>query len=132
MAYPNALSVAYAGVRASEMTGFPEARIHLAFITVFLCSLPKTNAALVAYDSAAHDIRENGFKGVPDFLKDGHYKGAEKLGRAKGYINPHSNNGKPSQRYLPEELLEIGKKYYFPKDIGFEKNFKNYLENIWK
>jgi putative ATPase len=132
IAYPTAVAITHAAVESARLTGFPEARIQLAFATVLLASLPKTNRAYVAYEKAASDLKSKDVPDIPDFLKDSHYSGSKKLGRGFGYLNPHDTNGQPKQRYLPQEMLDAGTRYYFPRDIGLEKNFKKYLEELWK
>ena len=57
---------------------------------------------------------------VPKHLRDAHYPGAKALGNGTDYKYPHDYpGGWVQQQYMPDELL--GRKYYFPKDIGAEK-----------
>ncbi len=129
LAYPNAISVTKACVDCAMQLGFPEARIPLAEAVIFLSSLPKSNSAICAIDEALSDIKK-GFSGdVPAHLKDGHYAGAEKLGRSIQYKYPHSYAGHyVKQQYLPDSLL--GRHYYNPQDNKTENSIKAYLENL--
>lgn len=56
---------------------------------ILLCTAPKSNSANVAIDAALADVRKGKYGDVPPYLKDGHYGGANKLGRAIGYKYPH-------------------------------------------
>lgn len=129
MAYPNAIAIVSSCVQASQMTGFPEARIILAEAAVLLASCPKSNSVIEGIDSAIGDLRSKNFGDVPDRLKDSHYKGAKSLGRGLDYKYPHDYPGAwVRQQYMPDELA--GVKYYHPNERGQEGAFKSYLENL--
>jgi putative ATPase len=54
-----------------------------------------------------------------------------KTGYGKDYKYPHAfDEAITNQKYLPENLQ--GKKYYYPKEIGFEKEIKRRLDYIRK
>ena len=121
---PQALSVAQAAAYAVEYLGMPEARISLAQATTYLASAPKSNASYLAIDKALSDIEKGKTLEVPNHLKDNHYNGAKRLGHGKDYKYPHSyKDGRVEQDYLLENLS-----YYIPKDIGYEKKIKQFLE----
>ncbi|MDO5441687.1 MAG: replication-associated recombination protein A [Bacillota bacterium] len=131
MAYPNAISIVTSCVQASQMIGFPEARIILAEAVVLLASCPKSNSVICGIDSAISDIRNKKIDDVPDHLKDTHYSGAKKLGRGLTYKYPHLYpDAWVKQQYLPNNL--VGTKYYEPNERGQEGAFKNYLDNLGK
>lgn len=132
MAYPQAISIVTSCVQASQMVGFPEARIMLSEAAILLASCPKSNSGITAIDMAISDLRTKKIDDVPDHLKDTHYSGAEKLGRGIGYKYPHEFGGWVKQQYLPDNLYKAGIKYYMPTDHGQEGAFKNYLENLGK
>lgn len=132
MAYPQAISIVTSCVQASQMVGFPEARIMLAQAAVLLASSPKSNSAICAIDAALNDLQTRKIDDVPATLKDSHYKGAEKLGRGQDYKYPHAYGGWVNQQYLPDNLYNEGVKYYKPSDYGQEKSFKAYLDDIEK
>ena len=89
LAYPMAVVVVKACIDAAMQLGLPEARIPLAEAVILLCTAPKSNSANVAIDAALADVRKGKYGDVPPHLKDGHYGGANKLGRAIGYQYPH-------------------------------------------
>ena len=129
LSYPNAIAVTKACVDAAMQLGFPEARIPLAEAVIFLASMPKSNSAVCAIDAALSDIRSGNAGEIPAHLKDGHYGGAEKLGRAQGYKYPHSYpNSYVKQQYLPDNLVD--KKYYTPGDNKTENAVKTYLNKL--
>lgn len=129
LAYPNAVAVTKACVDSALQLGFPEARIPLAEAVIFLSGLPKSNSAICAIDSALADIRSGNAGEIPSHLRDGHYSGAQKLGRAQGYKYPHEYPGNyVKQQYLPDKLKN--KKYYKPGNNKMEDNMKIYLDKL--
>ena len=129
LAYPNAISVTKACVDAAMQLGFPEARIPLAEAVIFLSGLPKSNSAICAIDEALADVRSGMAGDIPAHIRDGHYSGAEKLGRAVGYKYPHNyTNSYVKQQYLPDNLKD--KVYYKPGKNKMEDSVKTYMEKI--
>ncbi|MBQ4527408.1 MAG: replication-associated recombination protein A [Clostridia bacterium] len=129
LAYPTAVTVTKSCVDCALQLGFPEARIPLAEAVIFLACLPKSNAAICAIDDALADIKSGNAGEIPAHLKDGHYSGAQKMGRAIGYKYPHEYpNYYVKQQYLPDNL--INKKYYVPRLNSTEEKFKLYLEKL--
>ena len=116
---PQALLVADAAARAVDRVGLPECALNLAQAAVYLALAPKSNASYKALAAAREEVRRHGAKTPPDYLRDAHYPGAEKLGRGSGYRYAHDEPGGVSdQRLLPEELGE--RRFYAPTDRGFE------------
>ncbi len=106
LAYPMAVVVVKTCIDAAMQLGLPEARIPLAEAVILLCTAPKSNSANAAIDAALADVRKGKYSDVPPHLKDGHYGGANKLGRAIGYKYPHDVGGWVEQQYLPGELRD--------------------------
>ncbi|EJO5348032.1 replication-associated recombination protein A [Clostridium botulinum] len=130
LAYPNALTIVNSGIELALKVGFPEAKIILSEITIYLATLPKSNSAYLAIKEAMKDLENTNFGDVPDYLKDSHYSGAKSLG-IQGYRYPHDfNNHYVSQEYLPKELRN--KIYYKSQHNKYEQNLKKYWENIKK
>lgn len=113
-----------AAIEASELVGLPEARIPLGTIVVEMALSPKSNTAHIALDKALEDVETGRSGSVPDNIKTS----------STTYKYPHDYpNSYVVQQYLPDNLKN--KKYYIPKDKGYEINFKevyNKLENIKK
>ncbi|HLB25410.1 MAG TPA: replication-associated recombination protein A, partial [Nitrospirota bacterium] len=125
---PRALSVAVAALHALEHVGMPEGRIPLAQATTYIASAPKSNAAYMALESAAGDIRDGKVMPVPDHLRDASYKGARRLGRGKGYQYPHDYPG----HWVEQEYMPQRREYYAPTEEGFEAEIKRRLEGRGK
>ena len=128
---PQALLVADAAARAVDRVGLPECALNLAQATVYLALAPKSNASHKALSAARAEVRAHGAKTPPDYLRDAHYPGAEKLGRGEGYRYAHDEpDGVSSQPLLPEELR--GRRFYAPTDRGFEQDLGHRLEELRK
>jgi putative ATPase len=129
LAYPQAISIVKSCVDSALQLGFPEARIPLAEAVILLANSPKSNSAIMAIDSAMRDIETMDIGDIPPYLKDGHYAGAEKLGRAKTYVYPHSfPNNYVQQQYLPDKIRN--RKYYTAGKNKNEQISKEYWEKI--
>ena len=129
LADPTALLAASAAAQAVQLIGLPEARINLAQATIHLALAPKSNAVVAAIDAAQADVRSGLAGAVPPALRDGHYKGAAKLGHAAGYRYPHdAPDGVVAQQYPPDEL--VGRDYYRPAGRGAEKTVSDRLARL--
>ncbi|GEK58806.1 replication-associated recombination protein A [Marinococcus halophilus] len=130
LANPQAGPRALAAVEAAERLGFPEGRIPLADAVVELCLSPKSNSAYKALDAAREAMLKAGTPAIPPHLRDSHYKGADALGRGKGYEYPHNDErGWVPQQYLPDKLKND--QYYEPKDNSkFEKALADVYRQI--
>ncbi len=128
LAYPQAVAVTKACVDSALQLGLPEAQLPLAEACILLATAPKSNSASAAMARAAHDAAE-AERPVPDHLRDGHYAGAEKLGRGQGYRFPHDYPGHwVEQQYLPDALK--GRRYYEPGDNRAETAAEKYWAEL--
>jgi putative ATPase len=128
---PQALLVADAAARAVDRVGQPECALNLAQAAVHLALAPKSNASCKALGRARAEVRENGAKTPPDYLRDAHYPGAAKLGRGEGYRYAHDQPGGVSdQPLMPPGLEEL--RFYAPTDRGFEEELGRRLEALRK
>lgn len=113
-----------AAIQASELVGLPEARIPLGTIVTEMALSPKSNTAHIALDKALADVETGRAGAVPEHIKT----------TSKDYKYPHDYpNAYVPQQYLPDNLKN--KKYYIPKDKGYEQNIKyvyDKLESIKK
>ena len=109
-----------AAINAAERTGLPEARIPLGTIVTEMALSPKSNTAHIAFDEALADIEKGNTGNIPNHLKNV---------PDSGYKYPHDYPGAfVKQQYLPDKIKN--KKYYQPKDIGYEKNIKEIYERL--
>lgn len=113
-----------AAIQAAELVGLPEARIPLGTIVTEMALSPKSNTAHIALDKALEDVETGRAGAVPSHIKT----------NSNDYKYPHDYpNAYVVQQYLPDNLKN--KKYYVPKDKGYEQNIKyvyDKLENIKK
>jgi putative ATPase len=131
MADPTALPVAVAAAQAVQLIGMPEARLALTQATVHLATAAKSNAVVMAIDTAMADVRGGAVGAVPPHLRDGHYSGAARLGNAIGYRYPHDTpDGVLAQQYPPDEL--VGRDYYRPTRHGAERVVAERVDRLRK
>lgn len=110
-----------AAINAALRVGFPEARIPLGTIVTEMALSPKSNTAHVALDLALEDIENGNTGNIPKHLKTS----------SPDYKYPHDyKSAYVVQQYLPDKIKN--KKYYTPKDIGYEKQLKEIYEKLQK
>ncbi len=126
---PIALTVAVSAFHAFEVVGMPEGFIPMAHAAAYLASSPKSNTTYMAYLKAKADIQKYGYLEIPKHIVNPVTELGKELGYGEGYKYPHDyEGGHVEQQYLPDKLKD--KRYYLPKDIGYEKIIKAYLEKI--
>ena len=113
-----------AAIEAARLVGLPEARIPLGTIVTEMALSPKSNTAHVALDEAIKDIEDGNVGSSPINIK----------ANSPLYKYPHDyKNAFVKQQYLPDKLKN--RKYYHPKDLGYEAKLKEiylYLEKLKK
>ena len=88
---PQALLVADAAARAVDRVGLPECALNLAQAAVYLALAPKSNASYKALGKARAEVRANGAKTPPDYLRDAHYPGAGSSAAARATATRTTN-----------------------------------------
>jgi putative ATPase len=125
---PMATVLAAAAVQIAEFVGLPEAQLALAQAAIYVACAPKSNASSAAIWEAAADIGSQPTVAVPKHLKDSHYAAAKKMGFGAEYKYPHDYaEGFVAQEYLPGGAK---RRYYQPKERGYEKNIRRYLQML--
>lgn len=110
-----------AAINAAERVGLPEARIPLGTIVTEMALSPKSNTAHIALDKALEDIEKGNTGNIPNHIKT----------TSPEYKYPHDYKGAyVKQQYLPDRIKD--KKYYIPKNIGYEKQIKEIYERLEK
>lgn len=110
-----------AAINAAERVGLPEARIPIGTIVTEMALSPKSNTAHIAFDEALNDIEKGNVGMIPEHIRTD----------STTYKYPHDYKGAyVIQQYLPDKLKN--KKYYHPKDIGYEKQIKEVYERLEK
>ncbi len=129
-ANPNALLLANNCFQAVNVIGMPEARIPLAQTAVYLASSPKSNAAIMAIDTAYAIIKQTGDLPVPLHIRNAPTKLMKELGYHKGYQYAHDfENNFVEQEFMPDKLS--GVKIYEPQDNPRENELRKYLRRCW-
>jgi len=123
---PFALVLATSALEAVEFVGMPEAEIILAEVVCYLACAEKSNASYEALQNVKKDLENQPIQEVPQHLKDRH-RDSEVFGHGKGYLYPHDYEGS----FVVQKYMEQEKYFYFPKDIGKEREIKQRLEK-WR
>ncbi len=116
-ANPNALTLAAAALEIVKHIGYPEARISLSQLVVYLASSPKSNSAYMAINKAQKAVKNGEIYPVPDHIKT----------HAKNYRYPHDFGGWVAQSYATAPLH-----FYETQKIGFEKTLWEWHQKIVK
>ena len=116
-ANPPALNLASSTLNIVKHIGYPEARISLSQLVIYLASSPKSNSAYIAINAAQKAIKEGEIHPIPLHIKT----------HAKEYQYPHDFNGWVEQSYLFTPMH-----FYDTKQIGFEKQLFQWHEKITK
>lgn len=127
LADPMALVLANAAHQAAEFIGWPEARIPIAEAAIYIATAHKSNTVVISIDAALEDVRTGRTLAVPEHLRDGHYKGAERLGHGQGYEYAHNHPG----HFIAQDYLGADRRYYEPTEQGAEKRVKERLDH-WR
>ena len=114
-ANPPALNLASSTLNIVKHIGYPEARISLSQLVIYLASSPKSNSAYLAINSALSAIEEGAIHPIPSHLKT----------HAKTYLYPHDFGGWVQQSYLSTPLH-----FYQTQQIGFEKTLWQWHDKI--
>jgi putative ATPase len=114
-ANPNALNLAASTLTIVKNIGYPEARIPLAQLVVYLASSPKSNSSYLAINKAQKAIQDGELYPVPEQIKT----------HSKTYLYPHDHGGWVEQKYLEKDL-----DFYHSKGSGFEKNLEDWIRKI--
>jgi len=131
LANPNALLLASSCFESIKNVGYPESRIILSQVTIYLATSAKSNSAYMAINEAQALVRETGNLPVPLPLRNAPTKLMKSLDYGKDYKYAHSFEGNfTEQDFLPEEIKN--KKLYDPGRNAAEERTRNQLKTWWK
>ena len=131
LAEPEALRQCLAAKETYEFLGSPEGELALAQAAIFLALAPKSNAAYVAYKSAARTAKESGSAPPPAHILNAPTKLMKSQGFGEGYAYDHdAPDGFSGQNYFPDGMERPG--FYQPVERGFEREMKKRLEYFAK
>ena len=130
LADPDALVQAIATQQAVSFLGYPECRIAMSQLIIYLATAPKSNSAYQAIHNSTQDVLENKNEPVPIDICNAPTKFMKNLGYGKNYKYDHEYKYHYSgQNFLPDGLKN--KAYYIPGNFGFEKEIKKRIE-FWQ
>jgi putative ATPase len=124
---PQALTIAVAAKDAVHFIGMPEGNTALAQAAIYLATAPKSNAVYEAYNSAAQDAHHDVAQPVPLHLRNAPTSLMKELDYSKGYRYAHDEADAVAEMTCLPPALE-GRKYYEPRERGFEKEIKRRLD----
>ncbi len=129
LADPNALLISIAAKQSFESLGLPEGNLAILQAAVYNALAPKSNSLEIAYNEAKKDILEHPDLSVPLQIRNAPTTLMKELGYGKEYKYAHDYEIPiTDMQCLPDELKE--RKYYVPKNFGFEQKLKLRLEKI--
>ncbi len=130
LANPNALLLANNCFQAVNIIGFPESRIILSEITIYLATSPKSNSAYKAIGEAQKKVKETGNLPVPLHLRNAPTKLMKDMGYAQDYKYSHSYpNNFVKQDFLPKGINNST--FYVPQNNTKEKSIKDKIDKLW-
>ncbi|HYO79090.1 MAG TPA: replication-associated recombination protein A, partial [Thermoanaerobaculia bacterium] len=128
---PQALVFGIAVQQSVHFLGMPEAGVALAQLVSYLAASPKSNAAYVGYGEAVREVRQGDNPPVPPQIRNAPTRLMKDLGYGRGYQYAHDfEEQTAAMDCLPESLT--GRRFYEPKDVGFEKEIRERLERMRK
>lgn len=131
LANPNALLLATSCFEAINLIGWPESRIILSEVAIYLATSPKSNSAYQAINEAQELVKRTGDLPVPLNIRNAPTKLMKDLGYGKEYKYAHSYEGNfVAEEFLPEKIKNTI--LYMPQDNIREKEIMERLEKLWK
>lgn len=131
LANPNALLLANAAFDAVMKIGWPEGRIPLAEVTVYLAASPKSNSAYMGINDALQLVRQTGNLPVPLHLRNAPTQLMKELGYAKDYKYAHDYEGHfVEQQFLPDGLAR--KRIWHAQGNAAEMKLQERMLQLWK
>ena len=128
---PQALVFAIAVQQTVHFLGMPEAGVALAQLVTYLAASPKSNAAYVGYGEAVREVRQGDNPPVPLQIRNAPTGLMKDLGYGRNYEYAHDYEEQTAAMdCLPQSLA--GRRFYEPKDIGFESAIRERLERMRK
>jgi len=130
LADPRALRMALDASEVYERLGSPEGELALAQSAVYLAMAPKSNAAYLAYKSAAALVKRDGSRPVPKHLRNAPTALMKQMDHGAGYRYAHDEPDAfaAGETYLPEGLTH--QRFYEPVERGLEIKIRTRLLHL--
>ena len=127
---PRGLQLAMTAWEAYERLGSPEGELALAQAVLYLASVPKSNAAYVAFKNAMDYVRNTASYEVPMHLRNAPTRLAKNLGHGKGYRYAHDESDAyaAGESYWPDDMAP--QNFYQPTDRGLEAKIRERLARL--
>jgi putative ATPase len=130
-ANPTAIIMANECMQAVKAIGYPECRIVLSQVAIYLATSPKSNASYEAIGNALALAEQTAHLPVPLHLRNAPTKLMKQIGYGKGYKYAHSYEGNFVQEsFLPEEIK--GTKLYEPGRNAKEEEIRKRMKYYWQ
>ena len=130
LANPNALLLANAAFDAVNKIGWPEGRIPLAEVTVYLAASAKSNSAYNGIAEALSLVRKTGNQPVPLHLRNAPTKLMADLGYHDGYKYAHDFPGNfVVQQYMPDAIKD--ERLWHAQHSPAEEKMYQRMLNCW-
>jgi len=131
LANPNALLLAQACFDSVNVIGWPESRIILSELAIYLATSQKSNSAYKAIEDAIEKVKSEGDLPVPLHIRNAPTKLMKNLGYGKDYKYAHQYSGNfIPDNFLPEEIKGIV--LYDPGANAREEEIRKKLTGLWK
>lgn len=129
LANPNALLLANACADMVERIGWPEGRIPLSELTIYLACSEKSNSAYLAINKTLELVRRTGNLAVPLHLRNAPTQLMSDLGYGADYLYAHDFPGHfVKQQYLPDQIAEL--KFWQPSEDNAAENRMAQLQRL--
>jgi len=127
---PRGLQLAMAAWEAYERLGSPEGELALAQAVLYLASVPKSNAAYLAFENAMEHVRNTASFEVPMHLRNAPTRLAKSLGHGEGYRYAHDESDAyaAGESYWPDGMAP--QNFYQPTDRGLEAKIRQRLARL--
>lgn len=129
-ANPTAMIMANACMQAVNVIGYPESRIILSQVAIYLATSPKSNASYLAISDAIEAAKNTAHLPVPLHLRNAPTKLMKQIGYGKDYKYSHNYEGNFAKKaFLPDEIK--GSKFFEPGQNAREEEIRKKLQQWW-
>ncbi len=129
-ANPTAMIMASEAIQAVKVIGYPECRIILSQVAVYLATSPKSNASYMAINEAMALAEKTAHLPVPLALRNAPTRLLKEIGYGQNYQYSHDHAGNfARQNFLPDDLK--GHKLYEPGQNAREAEIRRSLQAWW-
>ena len=130
LANPNALLLANAAFDSIQKVGWPEGRIIMSEVAIYLATSPKSNSAYMAINDSIAFVKKTGNLAVPLHLRNAPTKLMADLNYGKEYKYAHDYPQHfVEQQYLPDDIRDM--RFYHSQDNASEKKSNERMVSLW-